>query len=200
MVDAALIQQCADPNLKPAIVEKFIEQVGMRDPLAVTVRAGDLVVLVPKPGSPAEALALIREHVGRYVVRVGVTQFPAGLGVQDVAELTSDLVDPCANIRMGSALFRKVYAMVVRWYGRETDEALEDAILAWKSGYFEGDFVFTATELPPDGSMPHTPPETTAEEADREGSPSEPPAGDPNGADIRIDLSRIGVKPSMDRK
>lgn len=200
MVDADLIQQCAAPNLKPAIVEEFIERAGTRDSLAVTVRAGDRVVLVPKPGSPAEALALIREHVGRHVVRVGVTQFPAGLGAQDVAELTSDLVDPCANIRMGSALFRKVYAMVVRWYGRETDEALEDAILAWKSGYFEGDFVFTATELPPDGSMPHTPPKAAAVEADDEGGPSEHPTEDPNGADIRVDLSRIGIRPSLDRK
>lgn len=26
MIEAALIQQCADPNLKPAIVERFIER------------------------------------------------------------------------------------------------------------------------------------------------------------------------------
>lgn len=28
MVDAALIQQCADPALKPAIVEQFIARAG----------------------------------------------------------------------------------------------------------------------------------------------------------------------------
>lgn len=39
MVDAALIRQCADPTLKPAIVEKFIEHAGSPDPLAVTVRS-----------------------------------------------------------------------------------------------------------------------------------------------------------------
>ena len=55
MVDAALIQACADPGLKPAIVEKFIEQAGSPDPLAITVRSGTRVVLVPRPSSPDAA-------------------------------------------------------------------------------------------------------------------------------------------------
>ncbi|WP_368856740.1 hypothetical protein, partial [Mycobacterium tuberculosis] len=46
MVDAALINECADPALKPAIVEKFVEAAGSEDPLAITVRAGNRVVLV----------------------------------------------------------------------------------------------------------------------------------------------------------
>ena len=50
MVDAALIQQCADPGLKPAIVEKFIAEAGSTDPLAVSVRSGTRVVLVPRTG------------------------------------------------------------------------------------------------------------------------------------------------------
>ncbi|WP_342447016.1 hypothetical protein [Azorhizobium doebereinerae] len=108
MVDAALVQRCADPNLKPAIVEKFIDQAGTPDPLAVTVRAGNRVVLVPKPASHEQALELIRQHVGRHVVRVGVPQYPVGHGVQDAAELKADLLDPCATIRVGSALFGKV--------------------------------------------------------------------------------------------
>jgi len=56
MVDAALIQQCADPGLKPAIIEKFIATAGSADPHAITVRAGGRVVLVPPPKSPDEAL------------------------------------------------------------------------------------------------------------------------------------------------
>lgn len=28
MIDAAFIQQCADPGLKPAIVERFVDRVG----------------------------------------------------------------------------------------------------------------------------------------------------------------------------
>ncbi|RUU83963.1 conjugal transfer protein TraH, partial [Mesorhizobium sp. M7A.F.Ca.MR.176.00.0.0] len=117
MVDAAFIQQCADRALKPAIVETFIERAGSQDPLAVTVRSGNRVVLVPKPATPDEALALIRQHVGRNVVRVGITQYPAGLGVVDAGELKPDLVDACANIRMGTALFAKVYRIVTKWYG-----------------------------------------------------------------------------------
>ena len=49
MLDAVLIQQCADPSLKPAIVEQFIAKGGSQDPLTVTVRSGNRVVLVPKP-------------------------------------------------------------------------------------------------------------------------------------------------------
>lgn len=189
MVDAALIQQCADPQVKPAIVEKFIERAGAPDPLAVTVRAGDRVVLVPKPASPEQALELIRQHVGRHAVRVGTTQLPAGFGGPDAAELTTDLVDPCANIRMGSALFGKVYNIVTGWYGREADEAFEGAILAWKTGYFEGSFVFQDPE--PGKSMPHGLGRTLGAEPNEERGTS----GNPYSAEIRIDLSGIGVQP-----
>jgi hypothetical protein len=49
MIDAVLIQQCADKALKPEIVEMFIERAGSQDPLTVTVRSGNRIVLVPKP-------------------------------------------------------------------------------------------------------------------------------------------------------
>ena len=109
MVDAALIQQCADKTLKPAIVEKFIATAGSENPLGITVRAGGRVILVPPPKSPDEAFELVRRYVGQAAVRVGITQYPAGVGVTDASQLTGDLVDACKNIRMGSALFAKVY-------------------------------------------------------------------------------------------
>ncbi|QPC88922.1 conjugal transfer protein TraH (plasmid) [Mesorhizobium sp. NBSH29] len=202
MIDAALIQQCADPGLKPAIVEKFIAEAGSSDPLAVTVRAGDRVVLVPKPRTPEEAMALVRQHIGKAVVRVGVTQYPAGLGVADASELKTDLVDACANIRVGTALFGKVYRAVTKWYGNAVDEAFEDAILAWKSGYFEGRAVF---EEPDPGEMRLAEPKQalsgpSEEDRSAEATPggeysqhdTEP--GDPDKAGIRIDLSRIGAR------
>ncbi len=206
MIDAALIQQCADPGLKPAIVEKFIAEVGSSDPLAVTVSAGDRVVLVPKPRTPEEAMALIRQHVGKAVVRVGVTQYPAGLGVADVSELNPDLLDSCANIRMGTTLFGKVYRIVTTWYGSAVDEAFDDAIYAWKTGYFEGRAVFSEPDpgemsvaepkqAPPELSEEHGP----SEEDDSEGAVTggipmqrDTLPGDPNKAAIRIDLSGIG--------
>ncbi|MGY3613885.1 hypothetical protein ACVJGD_000081 [Bradyrhizobium sp. USDA 10063] len=142
MIDAATIHQCADAALKPAIVEKFIRAVGAPDPLAVTVRTGNRVILVTPPKTPDDAMELVRRYVGQAMVRVGVIQYPAGLGVTDVAELKPDLVDACANIRMGTALFGKVYRIVTKWYGAPVDEAFGDAIEAWKSGYFEGKYVF----------------------------------------------------------
>lgn len=151
MVDAALIQQCADPGLKPGIVVQFIERAGSQDPLAVTVRSGNRMVLVPKPGMSDEAMELIRQNLGRNVVRVGITQYPAGLGIMEAGEVKSELVDPCENIRMGTALFAKVYRIVLKWYGNPSEsevlpEVFDDAIIAWRTGYFEGTAVFRAQD------------------------------------------------------
>ena len=59
MIDAELIQQCADPSLKLEIVQKFIEEAGGADHLTVTVRAGERIILVPKPTTEDEAMQLI---------------------------------------------------------------------------------------------------------------------------------------------
>jgi hypothetical protein len=199
MVDAALIQQCADPGLKPAIVEKFIEQAGSSDPLSVAVRSGNRVILVPQAKTTDEAMALVRQYVGQAVVRVGITQYPAGLGIKDISELKPNLVDACENIRMGTALFGKVYRIVTKWYGNAVDEAFDDAVISWQSGYFEGKAVFTA---PDPGEVKLANPkteDTLSDETDNSNSDSnsEPPAAqpdDPNKAGIRVNLSRIGVR------
>ncbi|MBY5502377.1 conjugal transfer protein TraH [Rhizobium leguminosarum] len=208
MVDAALIQQCADPTLKPAIVERFIERAGSEDPLTVTVRSGNRVVLVPKATNSEEALALIRDNLGRNTVRVGITQYPAGLGILEAGALKPDLVDSCANIRMGTALFGKVYRVVAKWYGNPTDkdvlpQVFDDAIIAWQTGYFEGVAVFR-TEDPGEEKLTEPEqarldaadtqaglPENEAESA----APAEAAASDANKAGIRIDLSGIGGRP-----
>lgn len=207
MVDAALIKQCADPALKPAIVEQFIARAGSQDPLAITVRSGSRVVLVPRPTTPEEALVLIRDNLGRNTVRVGITQFPAGLGIVEAGQLKPDLVDACENIRMGTALFAKVYRIVTKWYGNPTandvlPEVFDDAIIAWQTGYFEGTAVFRA-EDPGDEKLAQ-PERARSDGADTQpGLPenkTEPEvagqasASDPNSAGIRIDLSGIGAK------
>jgi hypothetical protein len=207
MVDAALIKECSDSGLKPAIVEQFIEHGGSQDPLAVTVRSGNRVILVPKPTAPEEALALIRENLGRNTVRVGITQYPAGLGILEAGQMKPDLVDACENIRMGTALFAKVYRIVTKWYGNPTEkqvlpQVFDDAIIAWQTGYFEGVAVFRA-EDPGDVKL------VQPEPARRDGAdaqaglpenetkpevPAEASASDPNKAGIRVDLSGIGAK------
>lgn len=208
MVDAALIKECADPSLKPAIVKKFVAAAGSEDPLVITVRAGTRVVLVPSPTTAEAAMKLIRENIGRNVVRVGITQYPAGLGVLEAGALKPDLVDACANLRMGTALFVKVYRIVLKWYGNPKGseaeaQVFEDAILAWQSGYFEGEAVFRTP----------SPEEKEADDAAKavEREPAEEPADmpvpddrsepankdlaldDPNKAGIRVDLSTIGA-------
>ncbi len=198
--DADLLRTCSDPSLKPAIVEQFVKEAGSLDPLAITVRSGGRVILVPTAKTREQALELIREHIGKAVVRVGVTQYPAGLGIRDASDLTPAMVDACENIRMGSALFGKVWRVVLKWYGNPTAEevmpqVLDDALHAWRTGQFEGTAVFNA----PDPGEPKAAarrgenvPES-APEAVRP-SPEVAPVGDPSKAAIRIDVSGIGRK------
>ncbi len=204
MLDAALIQQCADPSLKPAIVEQFVSAAGSNDPLAVTVKSGGRFILIPKATTPNEAMAIVRQYVGQAVVRVGLTQFPAGVGVKDAADLKPDLVDACENLRKGTAMFAKVLRIVAKWYGNpKSDEVFpqifEDAVYAWKTGEFEGVSVFQADDpgksvtidntLPADqdkASVDLPPADTDAESVEK--------SENVGSAEMRIDLSRIGGK------
>lgn len=207
MVDAALIQQCADPALKPAILEQFLARAGSQDPLAVTVRSGNRVVLVPKPTTPEAALALIRDNLGRNTIRVGITQYPAGVGIVEAGQLKPEMVEPCENIRMGTALFAKVFRIVMKWYGNPTasdvlPQVMDDAIIAWQTGYFEGTAVFFA-ENPGDVKLAQ-PERALSDDADTQAGlpenepepeiPGQASGSDPNKAAIRIDLSGIGAK------
>lgn len=206
MLDAALIEKCADPSLTPAIVRQFVETAGAPDPLTITVKSGGRLVLVPKPTTPDEAMAIVREHVGRAVVRVGLTQFPAGVGVKDAAELKPDVVDACENLRMGTKMFAKIMRIVAKWYGNPTSknvlpQIFEDAVFSWKTGEFEGVSVFQAEEPGTNWNIPATTePDDTDQAGDDSGegtSPDDAPAeaqaeeADTGKAGIRVDLSRI---------
>jgi hypothetical protein len=165
-------------------------------------------VLVPKPTTPDEALALIRDNLGRNTVRVGMTQYPAGLGIMEAGQLKPDLIEPCENIRMGTALFTKVYRIVTKWYGSPTakdvlPQVIDDAIIAWQTGYFEGVAVFRA-EDPGDVKLSEPQPvrrdgaEIQAgllESGTKPEAPADIVAPDANKAGIRIDLSGIGGRP-----
>ncbi|MBM7321977.1 conjugal transfer protein TraH [Agrobacterium sp. S2] len=203
MLDAVLIQQCSDPTLKPAIVEQFIAKAGSQDPLAITVRSGNRVMLVPKPTTPEEALALIRDNLGRNTVRVGITQYPAGVGLFEAGQLKPDMVKPCENIRMGTALFAKVLRIVLKWYGNPTakevlPEVMDDAVIAWQTGYFEGAAVFRAEdEGRGESGRTHTVDPNKVlggTGSTKDGSAAETEASDSNSAGIRIDLSGIGSR------
>lgn len=200
-MDAAFIAECADPSLKPAIVEQFVAAVGPGDPLAVTVKGGGRLILVPKPKTPDEAMEIIRQYVGQAVVRVGLTQFPAGVGVKDASELKPDLIEPCENLRMGTRMFSKIMRIVAKWYGNPTSrevlpQIFEDAVYAWNTGQFEGQSVFQAED--PGGTIVdrrQAAPYNADEPADATPFLSEGELSDKaevGTAGIRVDLSRIG--------
>jgi hypothetical protein len=208
MIDATLIKKCADPSLTPAIVEQFVAAAGSEDPLAITVMSGGRLVLVPKAKTPEDVLDILKQHVGKASVRVGITQFPAGVGITDINQLDIGLADPCENLKRGTALFAKIARIVTRWYGSPTSQEVlpqlfEDAILAWRTGEFEGASVFQATD-PGGATFLNGKPlanKTDPVEADvpdeneNTGAAAEPKSDrTADDADIRIDLSRIGGK------
>ncbi|MEP0232707.1 conjugal transfer protein TraH [Roseibium sp.] len=203
MIEAALIKQCAVPSLKPAIVEEFLAAAGSDDPLNVTVRAGSKTFLVPKAKSPEEAIELVHDYLGKAVVRVGLTQYLLGMDITDKSQVTAGVFDPCNNIKIGTAQFSRVYRIVTQWYGSSVPLALEDAIKAYQTGYFEGEYVFSVKD--PRQSVELSAPDPAARQ---EGVPvpkaigakSEPRnerrqqlwSQHPNKADIGVDLSVIG--------
>lgn len=202
-MDPALLEKCADPALSPSIVEQFVAAAGSNDPLAITVTQGGRLVLIPKPRSPDEAVEIVREHVGHAVVRVGLTQFPAGLGVEESSRIQADIFDPCQNLLVGTTLFAKIARIVTTWYGHPTNkdllpQMLDDTIFAWRFGRFEGDNVFQASDP---GGATFFKGSQLDQSADIGPSKRDPGnastgrAGIPDGvvdAGIRIDLSRIG--------
>jgi hypothetical protein len=200
MIDAELIQQCADPRLNVEIVQQFVEEIGAADHLTITVKQGERVILVPKPENLEQAIATTREWVGQASVRVGLTQFPAGLGITDPAQIGHELFDNCENLRMGTELFGKVYRIVTQWYGAPAEPAFDDAIWAYGTGWFEGQQIFYADD--PTDTDAATPARSTKDvivgqssaiDPTDDGGPSEAPSSDqdPNRASIRIDLSGI---------
>ncbi|MER8403099.1 hypothetical protein [Mesorhizobium sp. M1348] len=61
-------------------------EAGSTDPLAVTFRSHDRVVLVPRPTTPEEGMALIRQHVGQGSHARRRTPVSGRLGVTDVRQ------------------------------------------------------------------------------------------------------------------
>ncbi|SCX21210.1 conjugal transfer protein TraH [Agrobacterium sp. DSM 25558] len=207
MLDAALIKECADPFVKPAIVEQFVRAAGSADPLTVTVKSGGRMILVPKPASVEDAMAIVRQYAGHAVVRVGLTQLPAGVGVTKPADLKPDLVDACQNLRIGTAMFAKVLRIVAKWYGNPTGEDVfqqmfEDAVYAWKTGEFEGVSIFHAED--PGRAITTQKKPQAADTAEAATVDAEAPMQTEvesldekkiGAAEMRVDLSRIGAQP-----
>jgi hypothetical protein len=199
MIDPELIQLCADPRLEIEIVQQFVSEMNAADHLTVHVAQGNRTILVPKPKTVEQAIATTREWVGQATVRVGLTQYPAGLGITDPSEIGYELFDSCENLRMGTELFGKVLRVVTQWYGGPAEPAFDDAIHAYRTGWFEGERVFYAEDP---GQVDVAVPARSATQGDvepdgiptqAEAGTSEPPFSDqdPNSASIRIDLSGV---------
>jgi hypothetical protein len=192
MLDTAFLETCADPAVKIEIVERFIAAVGNENPLAISITSGNRLILPEPPKTPDEAARLAQRFVGNAVVRAGVTGFPVGVGMSDPTQISSDLFDACKNIGMGTALFGKVYRVVAHACQAEDGTVLGDALEAWRTGRFEGVYVFAEPDPGPlqadvDGeeNAELGPEPVLAEEV---AASPEPDADDPNTAGIRVSL------------
>jgi len=198
LLEAALIEKCADPSLDLNVVQEFVHAVGNGDPLAVTVKVGGKMILVEKAATPEEALAITRRYVGRAIVRVGVTSYPAHLGDRSGMDLSPVIFDACDNLRLGTTMFAKVMRVVAAWYGRNASSealpyVLADSIYAWVSGEFEGKDVFQAEDpgglAGPQAVLLHG--KTNIDDPPMPSGDEDQPR-DITSADMRIDLSGIG--------
>lgn len=199
MFELAFIEQCADPGLDIAIVEKFIATVGTENPLAISITDGNRIILPEPPKTPDEAVRLARHFVGNATVRAGVTRFPVGTGISDASEITTELFDACGNISMGTALFGKVYRIVAHAAGGENGTVFSDAVEAWRTGLFAGSYVFAEVDpgpLPYESEAggqvdPQDAPPISPASTDSLENAATPEAPDPNMAGIRIQLPNV---------
>ena len=198
MIDVDLIQQCADPRLEIALVQQFMGEMNAPNHLALRVFQGDKMVLVPAPKSAEKAVETTRQWVGKANVRVGLTQYPAGLGVTDPSEIGFELFDTCENIRLGTEGFGRVLRIVG---GREEGDkasGFETAVQAYFTGWFEGEQVFYAEDPEPVQRLETAPAAGKAPREDADATPPLAEPADPNLAGIRIDLSVLG-RPTNNR-
>ncbi|MFD2251730.1 hypothetical protein FHS82_002464 [Pseudochelatococcus lubricantis] len=109
-MDADLIRQCAVDSLLPAIVEQFIATAGARSPFDIVITIDGRRLDIPPPPSEDEALRIVRHFVSAGGdVRVGLTRFPAHLAAEDPSGIDMAVIDPCLNVRIGTALFARIY-------------------------------------------------------------------------------------------
>lgn len=196
MFELAFIEQCADPGVEIAIVERFVAAVGTDNPLAVSITSGNRTILPEPPRTPEEALRLTARFVDKAVVRVGITQYPAGYGISEAAELSPGLFDACENIRMGSALFGKVYRIVAHARGQDATNIFAEVFTAWRTGVFEGGYVFGEPDPSPllSGETVKINDQLSDERMDEENSQTAEESmkdHNPYDAGIRVDLSTI---------
>lgn len=199
MFDAALIQQCADPGIEVAIVERFIAEAGSDNPFRVTITSGNRVILPEQPTNAEDAVRLIQRFVSQATVRVGITQFPAGYGIADAAQITPAIVDACENIRIGTALFGKVYRVVAHASDAADAAIFSAAVAAWRTGLFKERYVFgepdpeVASEENQDREAKFEHSEMASDRAFTSVNPAsgESENQDPNKAGIRIDISGV---------
>ena len=80
----------------------------------------------------------------RAVSRIRMAKIPSVIEAKDASELK---LDPCANLRMGTAMFAKILRVVANWYDNPRSEEVfpqlfDDAIHVRRPGKFKDEAFF----------------------------------------------------------
>ncbi|WP_280950031.1 hypothetical protein [Rhizobium leguminosarum] len=67
-------------------------------------------------------MAIVRQYAGQAVVRVGLTQFPAGVGVKEPTDLKPDLVDACQTFAKARRCSPRSSGLLRKWYGNPQEQ------------------------------------------------------------------------------
>jgi hypothetical protein len=192
MIDSIIIENCADPSLYPPLVKPFLERVGAKNPFDLAIVENTKFVL-QRSESSEEAKRHIQNLLGKTALRFGPTAYPIGIGAKNLEDVDYNFLEPCQNIRLGTALFAQVISKVsFSLKTRSLEDAFKPAFNAYISeniyrllnkDFPHKDFTKTERRL---ASIQKLAPE--------DDSGKKESTLDPRMADISIDLSAIKGK------
>lgn len=137
MIDA-LILQCAVVDAPPAVIRQIIQVESAGNPLAININSNtpfDLSSINDIKSAAKLAEKYIQEG---YTVDIGYMQVNS-THLETFGFSVTDILEPCANIAIGSQIFMKAYGATKAFYG-ETDLALQSALSAYNTGTFHRGF------------------------------------------------------------
>lgn len=125
-----MMQTCA-PNVSPVTIAAIIRVESGGNPFALGVNGP--IRRLSKPRSAADAARQARYYIGLgYSVDLGLMQINSR-NLLSLGETVESILDPCRNLRAGSAILRRSYAGAARRYG-EGQNALKAALSTYNTG------------------------------------------------------------------
>lgn len=137
MIDAALIEQCKNPNTETQIIQKIIQVESNNQQFAININK--IGSFIPQNKDEAKVLAENFTKKG-YSVDIGLMQFNSNNLRSPIFSNYNieDLLDACKNIKAGSDVFYLAYEMTDEKLDKE--KRINQALSMYNTGSFEKGF------------------------------------------------------------